>query len=198
MRTKYIIQLLLAFFIIGAISCNKAKYYEGEKDPIKIKGYKNENYYTSEKMDSLEVISHITKQKLQEVFDLAILASENKSNKDIDTLLLSQLQGYFPKGDTLYYSNIINNLDSLGAKYVKIELENFIKNDSTKLSSLDSLKTQKNDSIGKILFKAHFYDKNKKYFYTQENQANYILKRNPTKFKLEFKFYFSSIGKPEK
>jgi hypothetical protein len=138
-------------------------------------------------MDSLEVISHITAQKLREVYELAILATENKANKDIDTLLLSQLQGYFPKGDTINIPKVVKNLDSLRVKYVKIELEKQSIADSTIL----------NDSIGKVRFKVHYYNQNKKYFSTEEGQANYILKKNPKKFKSEFRFYFSSIGKPE-
>ncbi|MDR1876914.1 MAG: hypothetical protein LBQ84_04755 [Flavobacteriaceae bacterium] len=186
MRIKYIIQIIILSLIIF-LACKKENYFHGEKDPTVIKGYNNENYYASAKMDSIEVISHITAQKLQEVYDLAILATENKSNQDIDTLLLSQLQGYFPKGDTIYMLKIINNLDSLHAKYVKIELEKQAANDSIIL----------NDSIGKARFKIHYYDKNKRYFSTEEKQANYILKKNPEKFKAEFKFYFSSLGKPE-
>ncbi|TWP24927.1 hypothetical protein ETU08_03805 [Apibacter muscae] len=198
MKINHVLQILLGLIIIIVISCNKAKYYDGDIDPVKTKGYKNENYYSSEKMDSLAVISHINQQKLQEVYDLAILTSEYKSNKDIDTLLLSQLQGYFPSGDTLYYSRIIHNLDSLRAKYVKIELDNFVSNDSLNIIHKDSLQINKSDSIiGKVLFNANFYDKNKRYIYTEKNQANYILKKNPKKFKLEFKFYFSYIGKPE-
>ncbi|MGM5631751.1 hypothetical protein O2K51_12685 [Apibacter raozihei] len=187
MKIKYIIQCISVMLVLFFMACNKGKYYEGEKDPDKIKGYKNENYYTSGKMDSTQVIAHITEQKLQEVYDLAILAAENKSNKDIDTLLLSQLQGYFPKGDTLYVAQIVNTLDSLKVKYVKVELNKQMLSDTAIL----------NDSIGKVQFKAHYYDRNKKYFSTQEQQADYILKKNPEKFKAEFKFYFSSIGKAE-
>lgn len=188
MKIKYIFQITLLGFIIFFVTCKKDKYYEGDKDPQKIKGYKNENYYTSGEMDSLQAISHITAQKLQEVYDLAILAAENKSNRDIDTLLLSQLQGYFPKEDTIYVSKIVNGLDSLKVKFVKIELD--------KKSLADSAALR--DSIGTVRFKIYFYDKNKKFFSTQNKQANYILKRNPKKFKSEFKFYFSSIGNPEK
>ncbi len=189
MKTKYIIQLFMLFFIICFTACKKGKYYEGaERDLDKIKEYNNEYYSASEKMNLTESISHITAQKLQEIYDLSILAAENKSNKDIDTVLISQLRGYFSKRDTTYVYKIINTLDSLQAKYVKIELE--------KQNTPDSIILK--DSIGNIQFRVHFYDKNKKYFSTQETQAHYILKRNPEKFKKEFKFYFSSIGNTEK
>lgn len=187
MKNKHIIQIIIVFLIIGFVACKKEKYYEGEKDPIKIKEYNNKNYYASEKMDSLAVISHITEQKLQEVYDLAILATENKSNKEIDTLIVSQLKGYFPKKDTVHVSKIVNNLDSLKVKYVTIELEKK-KSDTT---------TILNDSIGVVHYKVHYYNNKKKYFSTQRSQANYILKKNPEKFKSEFKFYFTSIGNPE-
>ncbi len=188
MKIKYITTVILTILIICFTACKKGKYYEGEKDPDKIKEYNNEYYYASGKMDLVETISHITAQKLQEVYDLSILAAENKTNKDIDTILLSQLRGYFPKGDTIYIQKMVHIMDSLQVKYVKIELEKRNIPDSVIL----------NDSIGKIQFKAHFYDKNKKYFLTQEKQASYILKKNPEKFKKEFKFYFSAIGNPEK
>jgi len=167
------------------ISCNKGKYYSGEKNPEIIKGYNNEHYYPSGKMDSLQAISHITIQKLQEVYDLAVLTYENKTNKGIDTLLLEQLQGYFSKRDTLYARKIVYILDSLQAKYVKLEL---IKNDS-----LDLIHS---DSIGIVRFNVQYYDKNKKFSQSKERQANYILKKNPAKFKAEFKFYFTYLGKP--
>lgn len=188
MKIKYIFQFILLSLLLFFVACNKDKYYEGEKDPKKIKGYKNENYYASGEMDSLQAISHITAQKLQEVYDLAILAAENKSNKDIDTLLLSQLQGYFPQEDTIFVSRIVNGLDSLKVKFVKIEL------DKKSLENFNAL----HDSIGTVKYKIQFYDKNKKFFTSQDKKANYILKKNPEKFKSEFKFYFSSIGNAEK
>lgn len=185
MINKHIILIIIIFQIKGFVACNNDKYYEGEKDPVKIKEYNNKVYYASEKLDSLAVISHITEQKLQEVYDLAILATENKSNKEIDTLIISQLRGYFPKKDTVYVSKIVKYLDSLQVKYIKIELEKKQLEDTTIL----------NDSVGVIYYKVHYYNNKKKHFSTQKDEANYILKKNPEKFKSEFKFYFTSIGK---
>jgi hypothetical protein len=165
-------------------SCNRDKYYSGEKNLEIIKGYNNKNYYPSGKMDSLQAISYITIQKLQEVYDLSVLAYENKANKDIDTLIFTQLKGYFSKNDTLYAQKIVNTMDSLQVKYVKLEL--------IKSNNSDSL--IQSDSIGTVRFNAYYYDKNKKKFIEKERQANYILKKNPEKFKAEFKFYFTYIG----
>lgn len=179
-KTLYIIPLLL---LITFISCNKDKYYDGEHDPLKIKGYKNENYYSS-KMDSLEAIYHITEQKLQEVYDLSALATNNKNNKQIDTLIISQIKSYFAPNDKIYAQKTIKEIDSLNAIYVKIEL---VKDNN---AGIDSVLT---DSSGQIKYKVHFYNSNKKYFLSRLKKADYILKKNTNNNKNQFKFYFSKI-----
>ena len=82
--------LLMSVWII--FSCKDDKY-KGDYNPEAIKGYKNEASTVSSKMDSVEAVNFIAKQKLREFFELSALAS-NTNDTVVDSLLRDQLLSY--------------------------------------------------------------------------------------------------------
>ena len=83
--------LLMSVWMI--FSCKDDKY-KGDYNPEAIKGYKNEASTVSSKMDSVEAVNFIAKQKLREFFELSALAS-NTNDTVVDILLRDQLLSYF-------------------------------------------------------------------------------------------------------
>lgn len=187
MKNNFYLYITILFLVFTlCIACNdknKKKEYLGRDISVdKVKIFKNISYIS---MDSLEIISHISEQKLQQIYDLALLANENRSNQKIDTAIISQLTGYFKedeRNDSINTYRLLKELDTLNVKYIDFKLIP-IKNDSIV-----------SDSIGKIFYNVNYYNRNKKYILTREKFAAYILEKIE---KNKFKFYFSSINDKE-
>ena len=73
------------------------------------------------KLDSTQALTGITKQKLQELYDISALYTSGNRNTAIDSLNYRQIQGYFIKKDSGNVTNLFKELDSLKVRYVKIK-----------------------------------------------------------------------------
>src|SRR5690625_7334920 len=78
MKVKsYIIILIGIIFILG--SCKNDKIFQGEHDPEVIKTYRNQPTGMS-KMDSIESVNYITRQKIIEIYELTSLYTVNQND----------------------------------------------------------------------------------------------------------------------
>ena len=84
--------LLFSFFIIaiGILSCKKENT---QSDIDKLREATNSNV----SIDSTQAIASITRQKLQELYDISALYTSGNRNTAIDSLNYRQIQGYFIK-----------------------------------------------------------------------------------------------------
>ena len=171
--------MLISVWII--FSCKDDKY-KGDYNPEAIKGYKNEASTVSSKMDSLEAINFITKQKLREFYELSALAS-NTSDTVVDSLLRDQLLSYFPKKDTTEIYPLLRDLAAKKVTYTSVTKFAIIPNDSITP-----------DSIKKIAYSINYFNADKKLIETSNRVGIFVLKQAPIKFKREFKFYFTTLN----
>lgn len=144
----------------------------------------NKVSYPVTKMDSAQAISFITKQKIQELFDLSTLYTSGNRDTEIDSVIYSQINNYFLVQDSQKLKPIFRQLDSLKVKMAKvgnIEVRKEMKN---------------NDTLDFAKFNVEYYDSNNKLIGNFNKNAQYILKANPVKFKKEFKFYFVNFDIP--
>ncbi|WP_313374875.1 hypothetical protein [Chishuiella sp.] len=162
-------------------SCKDEKYH-GDYNPETIKGYKNESSTVSSKMDSVEAINFITKQKLRELFELSALAS-NSNDTVVDSMLRDQLLTYFPEKDTTEVFSLLRDLSAKKVTYTSI----------TKFSILpkDSLTE---DSVRQVAYTVNYFNSDKKLIETNNNIGLFVLKKEPIQFKREFKFYFTRLN----
>lgn len=169
-----ILPIIIAIFAI--ISCEK-KVSE-MSDLEKLRTSTNRKTYPVTKKDSAQAIQSITKQKLQEIFDLSTLYTSGNRDTKIDSVIYAQMSNYFEKPDSTKLKPILNLSDSLKAKSAKVgEISVFKK--ITKKDTLDFAK-----------FNVEFFDNKSQSLGKFEKNAQYILKSSPVKFKNEFKFYF--------
>lgn len=181
MKLKSVMQLMLGLvFMLWA--CKDEKTFQGKHDPDVIKTYHN-NSTPASRMDSLSSVNFITKQKLTEVYELASLYSTNQGDSLMLEILYPQIKSYFLENDSLILKNFINEMDSLKVHYVEIRGLN--------LSEKDSLIP---DSVRSVDYSVYYYSKNKKLIDSLPKSANYILKKEPKKFKNEFIFYFTGLN----
>lgn len=180
MKIKSFIQIMLGLLFI-VLSCKDGKTFQGKHDPEVIKTYHNSSTPVS-RMDSLSSVNFITKQKLTELYELASLYSSNQNDSLMLEILFPQIQSYFLGNDTLTIYNLMHEIDSLKAYYVEVKSLNF--------SEKDSLKP---DSIRSVNYNVVYYNRNKKLIDNIPKTAQYILKREPKKFKHEFIFYFTGL-----
>jgi len=178
-----LIVLIVVFKYI--INKNEVPSFEGNFNTEAVIKYSNEDNFTRQKLDSLSFIDKITSQKIQELFDLLIVSSNNEDEK-LNKILNNQLKNYFLKEDTLTLFHIKNEIDSLNIGFAKLKSISILKKDSMEA-----------DSIGTVNFVMNLYKKDKKYYKTIEKSARYILKKNPEILKNEFKYYFSNFGKKD-
>jgi hypothetical protein len=176
---QYSFILLCSVWII--FSCKDDKY-KGDYNPDAIKGYKNESSSVSSKMDSLEAVNFIAKQKLREFYELSALAS-NTSDFEVDSLLKDQLLSYFPKKDTTEIYPLLRDLASKNVTYTSV----------TKFAILpkDSITP---DSIKRVAYSINYFNADKKLIETNNRVGVFVLKQEPKQFKREFRFYFRSIN----
>lgn len=184
MKAKRFISVLFCLIFV-AIACKKEQFFDGKHDPEVIKNYKNESAPVS-KMDSIASINFITKQKLLEVYELSLLYSSKQNDSILKDLLHSQLGSYFLESDTLSIPKMLKEIDSLQAKFIEIRHYEDVESDSIT-----------DDSVRKIDYWVKYYSADKKLIDSLERTAEFILKKEPKKFKHEFTFYFKDLNLPK-
>lgn len=138
----------------------------------------NKISYPVTQMDSAQAITFITKQKIQELFDLSTLYTAGNRDTEIDSVIFSQINSYFIAPDSTKIYPILKQLDSLNVKTVKVGNITVRK------------EIEKNDTLDFARFDVEYFDKNNRSLGKFDKNAQYILKAYPVKFKKEFKFYF--------
>lgn len=174
---KFLISLFA--FLLVFIACDKKADEKSDIDKIK---HSNKKSYPSVKMDSAQAINSITKQKIQELYDLSTLYAAGNKDTDIDSLIYTQMQSYFLEPDTAKIYPIIKELDSFKVRNVKV-------------NSLEVTKEIKGkDTIDIASFKVEYFGNQQKSLGIFDKNAKYVLKKSPVKFVKEFKFYFIDFG----
>lgn len=174
MKISKLYYIIFSLFIV--FSCTK-KEQEELSDLEKIK-HNNKVSYPSTKMDSLQAIHSITKQKIQELLDLSAIYASGHKNTDVDSLIYDQINSYFITPDSNKIKPLISELDSLKVKNIKVK-------------SLDiHQKITDKDTLDIATFTIEYFGKDKKRLGYFDKQASYILKKSPIQFVKEFKFYF--------
>ena len=174
--------LIFSFFIIiiAILACKKENTELPDIDKIK-----NGNN-APVKLDSTQALTGITKQKLQELYDISALYTSGNRNTAIDSLNYRQIQGYFIKKDSGNVTNLFKELDSLRVRYVKIKNVEI----STEIKEKDTLDFAK--------YTVEYRNSEQKSLGEFTKKSQYDLIKKPVKFKNEFKFYFVKIDVPEK
>lgn len=181
MKVKSYIQILLGLVFI-LVACKDDKVFQGKHDPEVIKTYHNQPTEMT-KMDSIESVNFITKQKLTEIYELTSLFSVNKNDSLMRDILYPQIEGYFTEGDSINIRNILAEMDSLKVNFVEISALNLPIKDSMDI-----------DSVRIVNYKVNYYSSDKKLIDSFNKSAEYILKQEPKKFKHEFVFYFTNFA----
>jgi hypothetical protein len=170
----------LLFLVFGTlffvISCDKKG--NEKSDLEKLRQSNNKKSYPVTKMDSLQAIQFITKQKIQELYDLSALYTSGNKDTEIDSVIYEQMMGYFAQPDSTKMANTLKEMDSLKVKEAKvgnIEVNKIIKG---------------KDTMDLAKFSVEYLDQNRKQIGSFDKTVQYILKATPVKFKKEFKFYF--------
>lgn len=167
--------LLLAIFLF-TFSCEKKK--EEISDLEKIRSSSNKKSYPATKMDSVQAIAFITKQKVQELLDLSILYTNGNRDTEIDSVIYGQIGNYFAKDDSTKLNRIFQEIDTLQVK-------------SAKVGDLQVLKkVERGDTLDFAHFTVEYFDRKNRSIGNFEKKAQYVLQLSPVKFKKEFKFYF--------
>src|SRR5690606_34957344 len=81
-----------------------------------VKYNSNTTSYPSAKMDTLQSINKITRQKVREVLELSILYNSGNKDTEIDAAMYNQILGYFYKPDSTTVKSLFTELDSLKVK----------------------------------------------------------------------------------
>lgn len=173
---NFIFVLLIALVFV---KCNKK--YQGNNSIENVKYNSNKTTYTPKELDSVEARNYIVKLKLQEVYDLATNYAAGNKDTEIDRTIYEQIKEYFEKPDSTSIAPLISELDSLGARFVRI-------------NNIETLKEVVNeDTLDFAKYTMMYYNKEKRYVGALNKEVQYILKETPVeekKFKSEFKFYF--------
>ena len=173
-KNNWIAMLLALSFLV--FSCTKEN--SEISDLQKVRNNNNEKSYPVTKMDSAQAISFITKQKIQELFDLSTLYTSGNRDTEIDSVIYAQMKSYFAETDSSKLKPILNQLDSFKVKTAKVGNIEV----SKKIIGTDTLDFAK--------FQVEYFDQKNRSIGTFEKNAQYILKLFPIKFKKEFRFYF--------
>lgn len=177
--------LFLAFSILLVVSCNNKSDEKSDLD--KLRQSNNKKSYPVTKMDSLQAIQFITKQKIQDLYDLSALYTNGNKDTEIDSVIYEQMMGYFAQPDSSKIAKTLKEMDSLKVKEAKI-------------GNIEVSKEIKGkDTVDLAKFKVEYFGLNKKYIGNYDKTVQYILKTTPVQFKKEFKFYFVNFYyKPKK
>ncbi|UZT96733.1 hypothetical protein ODZ84_16100 [Chryseobacterium fluminis] len=169
--------LAFTLLILAVVACNNKKTEPSDLDKLRNSNNTNKTY-PAVQMDSAQVINFITKQKVQELLDLSTLYLSGNRNTEIDTVIYSQMKGYFHKPDSLTFKKLFQEMDSMKVKTAKV-------------NSLEVYKDfYQQDTLDFARFSVEYFDDKNKSLGIFERNAQYILVSAPIKFKKEFKFYF--------
>ncbi len=172
---------LIALIIISALfSCTKEKSTE-ISDLQKIRNNTNQKSYPLTKIDSAQAISLITKQKIQELFDLSTLYTAGNRDTEIDSIIYSQMNSYFIESDSTKFFPLLKQLDSFKVKTAKVGNIAVTKEIVGK------------DTLDFAKYSVEYFDESDRSVGKFEKNAQYMLKLFPVKFKKEFKFYFVNL-----
>lgn len=179
---------IFTFFALIAcmlISCNKTNNQISDLQIVR--NNNNKISYPATKLDSVQAISAITKQKIQELLDLSTLYTSGNRDTEIDSVIYAQMQSYFVDQDSNKLATLLSELDSLKVQSAKVgELE--VSKQITPADTLDFAK-----------FYVEYFDQRNRSIGNFNKNVQYILKATPVKFKKEFKFYFVNFDvRPEK
>lgn len=174
---------LISLGLTLMFSCQK-KEQEEVSDLDKIR-QSNKNSYPTVKMDSTQAIHNIIQQKLQELLDLSAIYASGNRNTEVDSLIYAQISSYFLIPDSTKISPIINELDNLHVKNIRVK--------SLKINQKITAK----DTLDVASFTMEYFGKNKESLGYFDKKASYILKKSPVKFVKEFKFYFVDFDPKE-
>lgn len=173
---KIINFLIFTILFLTFLACNNKKTEVSDLE--KLRNSNNTTSYPAVQMDSAQAINSITRQKVQELFDLSTLYLSGNKDTEIDTLIYTQMESYFHKPDSLTFKKLFRELDSLKVKSVKV-------------NNLEVYKEfYKKDTLDYAKFKVEYFDEKNRSIGTFEKNAQYFLQSAPIKFKKEFKFYF--------
>lgn len=176
MKRKINLYVLLCSVFFALFACNKKVEERSNLD--KLRNSNNKKSYPVTKMDSVQAIQFITRQKIQDLFDLSTLYTSGNRDTEIDSVIYQQMMGYFEVPDSLKLSSTLKQMDSLKVKEAKV----------------GEIKVSKQilgkDTLDLAQFKVEYLDGNKRSLGSFDKTVQYTLKTTPVQFKKEFKFYF--------
>lgn len=175
---KNLNNIFLFIFSISVIlsACNKDTAKRSDLDIVRTNN--NKVTYPVTSMDSAQAISSITKQKIQELFDLSTLYTSGNRDTEIDSVIYAQMKSYFSEKDSSKLSPLLYQLDSLKVQTAKVG------------DISVSKKIRGKDTLDFAKFSVEYFDARSRPVGKFEKNAQYILKTSPVNFKKEFKFYF--------
>jgi len=174
-KNKYIAFFFTIIFLV--FSCKEEKN-EKISDLQTVRNNNNQKTYPVTKMDSAQAISSITKQKIQELFDLSTLYTSGNRDTEIDSVIYAQMRSYFSESDSSKLKPLLKQLDSFKVKTAKVGNID-VKKEIRGLDTLDLAK-----------YEVEYFDQQDRSLGKFEKNAQYMLKLSPVKFKKEFQFYF--------
>lgn len=166
--------IILLSFIVN--SCNKETTKRSDLDIVR--NNNNKITYPVTSMDSAQAISTITKQKIQELFDLSTLYTSGNRDTEIDSVIYAQIKSYFLEKDSSKISPLLSQLDSLKVQNTKVG------------DILVTKEIRGKDTLDFAKFSVEYFDAKNRPIGKFEKNTQFILKTSPIKFKKEFKFYF--------
>lgn len=174
--------LCIVISICIVYSCKNDTTYNGDYDPDVIKEYRNEASTLNTKMDSVEAINAISKQKLREFYELSALASSNNDSV-VQDILVTQLRSYFSTEETPEVDSLLVYLRKKNVQIISIAKFNILQNDSLTA-----------DTIKRADYTLNLFNKDKNLIESVNRTSVFVLKQEPIKFKREFKFYFKTLN----
>ena len=180
-------KLVFTFFWLFLLMIGCKKESQGISDLQIVRNNNNKKTYPVNKIDSVQAIEFITKQKIQELLDLSTLYTSGKRDTEIDSVIYAQMKSYFAEKGPDQLKPILKQLDSFKVKTAKVG------------NLLVSKEIKGKDTLDFAKFSVEYFDKNDKSIGVFEKNAQYTLKLTPVKFKKEFQFYFVDFDvKPPK
>ena len=177
-NNKYI--ALLFLLLLGITSCTPDKKEEISDLQI-VRNNNNQKSYPTTKMDSAQVISLITKQKIQELFDLSTLYTSGNRDTEIDSVIYAQMRSYFAESDSNKLKPLLKQLDSFKVRTAKVGNVNVKK------------EIIGNDTLDLAQYSVEYFDQRDNMIGKFDKNAMFMLKLSPVKFKKEFRFYFVDL-----
>lgn len=161
------------------LACDKK--YDGQSNLDTVKYNTNTKSYPVTQIDSLQAINIITKQKLQELYDLSTLYASGNKDTEIDSVIFAQMQSYFLPEDSGNIRPLLKELESLKVRYAKVN----------KIATTEEIKDA--DTMNFVEYDVDYFTNQRSAIGNYQKRSRYILKKAPVKFKREFKFYFRDL-----